>query len=375
MRCVYCGSTRIVVNENGEYVCADCGTVQPFANTDVQYQNMSVEVNHWGPPLSFSLSSELVTNVDTSTMYKINSISRRLNAIKIAKLRQVIALDAVQTVISNVSQILRMYENALGLDKADNETITQCVLAVRNKYGRIPRRNLHAVVAACIYVLNLTGRIRVNVKDYADLLNLFGIRHKQLFTFVDYVANILNVDMLDLMRSMRVEDEVRSVFTMLSRYINYSDSVSPGQIYRTAVSIARRAIDMFGIKASQKKRKLLIIAAVLYTLMELYNQGKIDLRGFAINQIAYLFGVSTAVLIRHINLIRNMANNQHGSVDASLLMNLRNYYDKSVVETFSQKPPSIIESVHKKLAAVRPTPTSLIEGSLGKRGRIRWPLL
>ena len=269
LRCVYCGSTRIIRNEFGELVCLDCGTVQPFNVYDGSYEIKDWEKIHRGPPMSLETTGSLTTKIDKADLIRLNNIRNRLSFAKMAKYQKTIGFSSIDSVINQVKEIISTYNQQLGLSDADIETVVLCVNKVRQKYGRLPR-NMNAVIASCIYLLHKLGRIRSNLSSLQQLCQLFNIRQRTLFKFVDLVSNALNVDTFILF-NINIDELVSKMLGSVSKYLSFSNSVSIGMLKRIVIDIVKH----YSKYITYAQVKKLVAGAIMFLIDNLYSMGKI----------------------------------------------------------------------------------------------------
>jgi transcription initiation factor TFIIIB Brf1 subunit/transcription initiation factor TFIIB len=269
LRCVYCGSTRIIRNEFGELVCLDCGSVQPVNVYDGSYEVRDWEKIHRGPPMNFETTGSLTTKIDTTDLIRLSDVRNRLSFAKMAKYQKTIGFSSIDSVINEVKEAISAYNQQLGLSGADVDTVVMCVNKVKQKHGRLPR-NMNAVVASCIYVLHKLGKIHSNLSSPQQLCQLFNIRQRTFFRFVDFVNNALNVDTFTLF-NINIDELVAKMLSSVSSYLSFSDSVSIGTLKRVVIDIVKR----YSKNVTYAQVKKLVAGAIMYLIDNLYSMGKI----------------------------------------------------------------------------------------------------
>jgi transcription initiation factor TFIIIB Brf1 subunit/transcription initiation factor TFIIB len=271
LRCVYCGSTRIIRNEFGELVCLDCGSVQPINVYDGSYEIRDWEKIHRGPPMDFETTGSLTTKIDTTDLIRLSNIRNRLLFAKMAKYQRTIGFSSIDSIINEVKEIISAYNQQLGLSNADIETVVMCVNKVKQKYGRLPR-NMNAVIASCIYVLHKLGKIRCNLSSSQQLCQLFNIRQRTFFKFVDFVSNALNVDTFVLF-NINIDELVAKMLSSVSKYLSFSDSVSIGMLKRIVIDIVKH----YSKNVTYAQVKKLVAGAIMYLIDNLYSMDKVTI--------------------------------------------------------------------------------------------------
>ena len=303
LRCMYCGSTRIRFDpETNEYVCLDCGSVQPVQVYDVAYEVKDWEKTHRGPPTTFGTSGELATTIQSSDISKLNTISSRLHSIKIMKMMKYTSFSTNDTIIMRVKDVLNRVITKcsndpskcpvnLNLSQSDYDTIIDCVLRVKSGSHETRKLNIAAATAACIYVLSKTNKLKVEIDRIISLLILFDVSSSAFFNYVDAISRVFNVNLIFNNVNEAIEYDVDRFLRVVNPYISYLDSVSVGSIKKSVISLVSKYLDLVNSYNANDIHSL-VFAALWFVLTKLETSGKIKLGNVSFTKVMRQLGLS-----------------------------------------------------------------------------------